>query len=216
MRDSAVILTLASSEVVGPRRSPTVDGRARGALRRGWAGWLVWLGLVAISSGIGAVQSVDYPSIADWARLEDETQAHYVSSYDRSGGNDDGFNGTFSSLYSETTARGLEYVIVDASGPGCLYTLWFTSRKSGFAPLDVGRLRFYLDEDNAPRLDVDANEFFSGGVAPFDSPLVFSPFQSSGGHVSYVPRLLRPAIEDFDLATGRVLQRLLCDLPSRP
>jgi hypothetical protein len=56
--------------------------------------------------------------------LEPGVQAHYLSSYDRSGGNDDGFDGTYSALHVD--AKG-EQVIVDVKGPGTLYNLWFTS-----------------------------------------------------------------------------------------
>lgn len=116
--------------------------------------------------------------------LGTDTQAHYISSFDRAGGNNDGFEGTYSALYVDE--RG-EHVIFDAKGPGAVYTLWFTSRENGWAKLGWGRLKFYFDDEPAPRLDMDVDELFSGRKPPFVAPFVFDRFASSGGYVSYVP-----------------------------
>jgi len=62
----------------------------------------------------------------------------YFSSYDRLGGNDDGFKGTYSSLYRLENGQ---HVLVDVDGPGCLYTLWFTGPTGGYAPA-WGKLGF--------------------------------------------------------------------------
>jgi hypothetical protein len=119
-------------------------------------------------------------------RLTTDTEAHYLSSFDRTGGNDDGFRGTYSALYVDE--RG-EHVIFDAVGPGAVYTLWFTSRENGWAALGWGRIRFYFDDETTPRLDLDADELFSGRHAPFVAPFVFDRYASTGGYVSYVPLL---------------------------
>ena len=68
--------------------------------------------------------------------LAPDVQAHYLSSYDRSGGNDDGFDGTYSALYVDEKG---EHVIFDVKGPGALFNLWFTSRVNGFSPLGTVR-----------------------------------------------------------------------------
>ncbi|MEW5978448.1 MAG: glycoside hydrolase family 172 protein [Acidobacteriota bacterium] len=143
--------------------------------------------LLLIGHSTGFAQSVGLQAVerfVDYPIIPTDVQAHYVSSYDRSGGNDDGFQGTFSALYVDTNG---EHVIFDAKGPGCLYTLWFTSREDGWSPLGWGRIRFYFDDESAPRLDLDAAEFFGGQHRPFTAPLVFNPFESTGGYVSYVP-----------------------------
>lgn len=149
------------------------------------------VGLAAVFAmawtGAGRADVAGLDAIADfrhYAILRPHTEAHYLSSYDRTGGNDDGFRGTYSSLYEDSNG---EHVIFDSRGPGTVYTMWFTSRVSGWSPLAWGRLRFYFDDEPEPRLDVDANEFFAGRVRPFAEPFVFGPFQSTGGHVSYVP-----------------------------
>jgi len=112
-----------------------------------------------------------------WAR------AGYFSSYDRIGGNDDGFRGTYSAL--SRLANG-EHVIVDLQGPGCLYTLWFTGPAGGFE-LPWGTLRFYLDDEPEPRLEATGEQLFSGMYPGFPRPLVADSYTSTGGHVSWVP-----------------------------
>ena len=56
-------------------------------------------------------------NFADYPRLRYDVQAHYVSSYDRTGGNDDGFDGTYSALYVDESG---EHVIFDVKGPATL------------------------------------------------------------------------------------------------
>ncbi len=153
-----------------------------------------WLGAVLLLAGSVSPHVVEAqaprPGLDTLARFErypllvPDAQAHYLSSHDRTGGNDDGFDGTYSALYVD--ARG-EHVIFDVKGPGSLYTLWFTSRESGFAPLGWGRIRFYFDDEPEPRLDIDADELFGAQRPPFVPPFVFDRFTSSGGHVSHLP-----------------------------
>lgn len=115
--------------------------------------------------------------------LLEGTQVQQVSSYDRSGGNDDGFNGTYSSLYVDSND---EYVLFDEMGAGCLYRFWMTY---GSSPADYAsyRLRFYFDNEVVPRLDMSIAEFFDGVGAPLEFPLV-GPFnESSHGCYCYVP-----------------------------
>jgi len=137
------------------------------------------------------------PAFSELPVLDPSAQAHYVSSYDRSGGNDDGFRGTYSALYVDD--RG-EHVIFDARGPGTLFNLWFTSRENGRSPLGWGRLRFYFDGEDSPSIDMDADEFFSGRHPPFAAPFVYHAFQSTGGYVSYLPF---PFAERLKITTER-------------
>src|SRR5688572_11231292 len=55
-------------------------------------------------------------AIDEWPRIVPGVEARAITSYDRGGGNDDGFGGTYSELYEE----GGEHVIFDAAGPGVL------------------------------------------------------------------------------------------------
>jgi hypothetical protein len=123
-------------------------------------------------------------NFADYPRLRSDVQAHYVSSYDRTGGNDDGFDGTYSAIYVDESG---EHVIFDVKGPGTLYNLWFTSRVNGRSPLGWGRIKFYFDDEASPRIDMDVDDLFSGRNAPFVPPFVYHAFQSTGGYVSYLP-----------------------------
>jgi len=106
------------------------------------------------------------------AVIDPSVQVGMVSSYDRSGGNDDGFSGKYSFIRKEP--GGL--VLADLEGPG-LITRFHTPTPTG----DV--VEFYFDGEAAPRLSLKVSEMFDGRHAPFLAPLVWS---GAGGSVSYV------------------------------
>jgi hypothetical protein len=108
-------------------------------------------------------------------------QSLYLSSYDRTGGNDDGFRGTYSQLYVDDKG---EHVIFEQEGPGCIYNLWFTGNGRN---LHWGKIRFYFDREKTPRIEHQATEFFSGLHPPFVYPLVTHSFISSGGFSCSAP-----------------------------
>ncbi len=110
-----------------------------------------------------------------------DVESYYLSSYDRTGGNDDGFRGTYSQLYVDDKG---EHVIFDEKGPGCIYNFWFTG--SG-QDLHWGKIRFYFDGETTPRIEHQAKEFFSGLHRPFVYPLVTHSFISSGGFSCSAP-----------------------------
>ena len=78
-------------------------------------------------------------------------------------------------------------MLVDALGPGVLRTLWFTGPKEGGEGLDLGKLRFYLDDEPRPRFEATAAELFGGKARGFPAPLVADNKISTGGFVSWVP-----------------------------
>jgi hypothetical protein len=121
--------------------------------------------------------------LADWPSISIGVESRQFSSFDREGGNDDGFSGRYSALYTEAA----EYVIFDALGPGRLNTLWFTSGAGGTRPLNQGQIRFYFDDELTPRADLDSDRLFSGSEPGFPSDLVFDNSRSTGGFVSFVP-----------------------------
>jgi hypothetical protein len=96
-----------------------------------------------------------------------------ISSYDRTGGNDDGFSGKYSFLRKE--AGGL--VIADLKGPGAIYRIWTPT------PTD-DRVEFYFDGEESPRIQVLFKDLFSGKQFPFLSPVVGT---GAGGFYSYLP-----------------------------
>jgi hypothetical protein len=106
-----------------------------------------------------------------------------VTSYDRSGGNEDGFGGTYSTAYVDD--RG-DHVVFDEAGPGVLRTLWFTSAIDGSSPLGLGAIRFTFDDEPTPRIDIDSDALFSGSTPPFVTPLVANNARSTGGFASWV------------------------------
>ena len=106
-------------------------------------------------------------------RLKKSVKVGMVSSYDRSGGNDDGFSGKYSFLRKED--GGL--VIADLQGPGMIYRI--------HAPLLIDDpIEFYFDGEASPRIRLKFSEVFEGTHAPFLAPLVS---RGAGGHYSYVP-----------------------------
>jgi hypothetical protein len=96
-----------------------------------------------------------------------------VSSYDRSGGNDDGFSGKYS--YIRKDPEGL--VLADLKGPGAIYRIWTPT------PTD-DLIEFLFDRETAPRLRLKFRELFLGEHPAFPRPLVGF---GAGGYYSYLP-----------------------------
>ena len=66
-----------------------------------------------------------------------------LSSYDRTGGNDDGFSGKYSSIRKEP--EGL--VIADLKGPGVVNRIWTPTP-------DADTIKFYFDGETTPRISI--------------------------------------------------------------
>ncbi len=118
------------------------------------------------------------------ARLRDPgVQPVGFSSYDRTGGNNDGFNGT----YSRIRAEGGNSVLAEAAGPGVVQRIWFThtsGEQPGLLDRKQEHVKIYIDGRDRPALDVPLELIFSGTHPHFPRPLVC---EGSGGFVSYVP-----------------------------
>src|SRR4051812_41443575 len=71
--------------------------------------------------------------------LTDGSRAYQFSSFDRSGGNDDGFSGQYSCL--RTSADGC--VIAEATGAGEIYSIWFTRDEGNVSA--TGTIKVVLD-----------------------------------------------------------------------
>lgn len=110
-------------------------------------------------------------------RFKQSVKVGLVSSYDRSGGNDDGFSGAYSFIRKE--AGGL--VLADLEGPGVIYRIHTPTPTD-----DV--VEFYFDGEAAPRISMKLLDLYEGTNAPFIAPLVLS---GAGGHTSYVPLTYR-------------------------
>jgi hypothetical protein len=107
------------------------------------------------------------------AELRPAVRIGVVSSYDRSGGNDDGFSGKDSFVRKEP--GGL--VLADLEGPGVIYRLW-TPTPSEDA------LEFYFDGEAEPRIHRGFRDLFTEDEYPFVQPLVG---YGAGGFYSYLP-----------------------------
>jgi hypothetical protein len=92
-----------------------------------------------------------------------------MSSYDRTGGNQDWF------VYTKTQPNG-RIKVFEAEGPGYVSRIWI-------ATFAAKRWLFFFDGETEPRLILDRDDLF-GGAFPFVSPLAG---MSGGGRYSMVP-----------------------------
>jgi hypothetical protein len=96
-----------------------------------------------------------------------------LSSYDRTGANDDGFSGKYSAI--RTDPEGL--VIADLKGPGIVNRIWTPTPTAD-------TLKFYFDGEKRPRIAVPFIDLFTGKQAPFVAPLCGNQL---GGFYCYLP-----------------------------
>ena len=104
----------------------------------------------------------------DLART-DFTVTGMLSSWDRSGANDDGFR-------PEWVRPDGVYVIAELVGPGVVTRMW-TARPGGIC-------RFFVDSSKEPVIEMPCRQFFAGATRPFVRPLV-GPM--GGGNYSFFP-----------------------------
>jgi len=96
-----------------------------------------------------------------------------ISSYDRTGGNDDGFTGKYSFIREET--EGL--VVADLKGSGVINRIWTPTPSSD-------TIKFYFDGEKSPRINLPFINLFTGKTYPFVSPLCGNAI---GGYYCYLP-----------------------------
>jgi hypothetical protein len=96
-----------------------------------------------------------------------------LSSYDRTGGNDDGFSGKYSFVSKEP--GGL--VIANLKGPGVVNRIWTPTPT-------MDTIKFYFDGESRPRIAVPFIALFTGKAFPFFSPLSGNQL---GGYYCYLP-----------------------------
>lgn len=101
-------------------------------------------------------------------------KAFQVSSYDTTGGNDDGFSGKYSFLRKEENGN---LVIFDAKGSGVINRIWTPT------PTD-DTLDFYIDDTSRPAFSIKFSDLFSGKVFPFVHPVCGNEV---GGFYCYLP-----------------------------
>jgi hypothetical protein len=101
-----------------------------------------------------------------------------TSSYDTTGGNDDGFNGTYSFISRNTDSS---LVIFDVQGAGVINRIWTPTPTAD-------TLDFYFDGNPAPGLSIKFEDLFSNKVFPFVHPLCGNEL---GGYYCYFPILFQ-------------------------
>jgi hypothetical protein len=140
---------------------------------------LCCLAATLVSSGPLSAADAVVPGISELSRLDrlpqfrDSTYVGSVSSYDRTGGNDDGFSGKYSFVAKEE--GGL--VVADLPGPGVIYRIWTPTPSDDW-------FEFYFDGETTPRLRVKFRDMFTRSEPPFVAPLTGF---GAGGYYSYVP-----------------------------
>ena len=145
---------------------------------------LAWQAVIILSAAQAVAQAYRWTDelqlLTRIDKLPEYRTASYVeqfSSYDRTGGNDDGFNGTYSFLRKE--AGGL--VIAETEGPGVICRMWTPTPNDNL-------LHFYFDGEAQPRLSIRFSDLFSGKVAPFLKPVCGNEV---GGYYCYLPLTYR-------------------------
>jgi hypothetical protein len=138
-------------------------------------------------TGKGPVGWQTYRDLTAAAQLRPGAQVRQFSSFDRTGGNDDGFANTYSCL--RHTGDGC--VIAERQGAGEIDSMWFT-RDYG-SMVHNGRIKVELDG----RVVVDEllQELVDGKTgAPFVWPLVGNGDDTAGGSVVKVPMPYRESM----------------------
>ncbi|MBP1666572.1 MAG: hypothetical protein H6Q23_1432, partial [Bacteroidetes bacterium] len=103
-----------------------------------------------------------------------DTFCAQVSSWDTTGGNDDGFGGTYSFLRKDENGS---LVIFDQRGSGVINRIWTPTPTED-------TLDFFIDNDEKPAFSIRFIDLFSGDQYPFVLPLCGNQL---GGYYCYLP-----------------------------
>ncbi len=155
-----------------------------------WFLGFLCLFLAAPATLAGSLASPVAPGLPTMAHPEllpllppDGTETRQSSSYDPSGANNDG---NFINAYTKYIDTNGEYVIFDASGPGCLYrqqiNVWSRGRKKAAG---LAHIKYYFDDESKPRVDATIDDFFGGKIEPFTEPFAFLDPRPRFGIVYY-------------------------------
>jgi hypothetical protein len=107
-------------------------------------------------------------------RYVPNTAIKQTSSYDTTGGNDDGFSGKYSFVRKNADSS---LVIFEAKGSGTINRIWTPTP-------NTDTLDFYFSGSSKPSYSIAFTDLFSGKVYPFIAPLTGNEI---GGYFSYVP-----------------------------
>lgn len=132
--------------------------------------------------------------------LRTGVRTHQISSFDRTGGNDDG-NRLYAYLAYHRDER--SFTIFEDHGPGALTRFWMTGWRN------PGELRFFVDADNPNHeaaFTAPVTEIFAGNHPRFPAALVGTEEVSSGGFYSYVPIRYAESLRIETAAVSRYIQ----------
>jgi hypothetical protein len=160
---------------------------------------LVYLVLTQLNTFGGAVAGPVAPGLDAMEHPEllplfppDGTETRQSSSYDPGGSNNDG---NFTNAYTKYVDTNGEYVIFDASGPGCLYrqqiNVWSRGRKKAAG---LSHIKYYFDDEPRPRVDMTIDDLFGGKAAPFTEPFTFLDPRPRFG-ISYYPFVFKKRLK---------------------
>ncbi|MCX5205592.1 DUF2961 domain-containing protein [Streptomyces sp. NBC_00237] len=171
---------------------------------------------MAAPAGKGPVGWETYRRLDLAAHLPRGVETKMFSSFDREGGNWDGFGGVTSCLNTKTS----ECVIAAHVGAGEISSIWFTrwlgpvhdtGRTGSFG--DTGRITVELDGRKV--LDAPLADVLAGKLgAPFTHPLVADDKQTSGGALIAVPMPYRKSMRvttEHDPRLYQVMYRTFAD-----
>jgi hypothetical protein len=106
-------------------------------------------------------------------QYRDNSLVYQISSYDTTGGNDDGFSGKYSYLRTENN----DLVIADLKGSGVIQRIWTPTPTED-------TIQFYFDNESKPRISFRFIDLFTGDKYPFSRPIVGNEV---GGYYCYLP-----------------------------
>jgi hypothetical protein len=106
-------------------------------------------------------------------QYRDNALVHQISSFDTTGGNDDGFSGKYSYLRIENN----DLIIADLKGSGVIQRIWTPTPTED-------TIQFYFDNEDIPRINIKFIELFTGNIYPFFRPIVGNEV---GGYYCYLP-----------------------------
>lgn len=105
---------------------------------------------------------------------ENNVYSAEVSTYDTTGGNNDGFNGTYSFIRRNADSS---LVLFDQKGPGVINRFWTPTPTKD-------TLDFYIDDTSHVSFSICYMDLYSGKVYPFVAPLCSNQL---GGYYCYLP-----------------------------
>lgn len=132
-------------------------------------------------------EMIKYRSVAEWSQPSYTTAQ--ASSYDRrsiAADKPGWFANTDQNQFirMEENQSRQEYVMMDAAGPGAVVRFWLTTQ------VKPGTIRFYLDENKTPAIEIPAYDLLKAGLDL--GPALLNPHSSyeasgKGGNTLYLP-----------------------------